>query len=225
MKNKILVIAPHTDDEVLGCGATLAKHKAMGDEVYAVIATNAHIGAPELFSLENIEHVRNEALAAHKILGINETIFLNFPAPALDAYPSYKISIAISDIIQFYKPTHLYLPHPGDIHIDHTSVYRASLVAARPKGNYSIKHIYCYETLSETEWSPMQGDNFFKPNHFVDVSESFDKKIEAIKCFQSQLKCFPHSRSLEALRHLAGYRGATVGVLQAEAFEVERQIL
>lgn len=225
MKNKVLVIAPHADDEVLGCGATLAKHKAKGDEVYAIVATNAHIGAPELFSAKSIESVRNEALAAHKILGVNETVFLDFPAPALDAYPSYKLSIAISDIIRKYQPTHIYLPHPGDIHLDHTSVYRASLVAARPQGNYSIKYIYCYETLSETEWSPMQGDNFFKPNHFVDVSEYFDKKLAAIKCFQSQLKGFPHSRSLEALRYLAGYRGATVGVQKAEAFEVERQII
>jgi LmbE family N-acetylglucosaminyl deacetylase len=221
--NRVVVIAPHADDEVIGCGATIAKHIQSGDQVIVVISTNASVGAPELFSPSDIEHIRNEALASHKVLGVNETIFLEFPAPALNAYPEYKLSLEYSKIFQKYNPTHLYLPHPGDIHQDHKAVYRAALVAARPQGIHKISNIYCYETLSETEWTPMQ-EKPFVPNHFVDVTNVFDKKVAAMECFASQLKAFPHSRSIETFEALAKFRGSTVGVQRAEAFIVERQI-
>ena len=224
-KNRILVIAPHADDEILGCGATMAKHVKNGDQVRVVVATNASLGAPELFSEHDIFVARNEAEKAHKLLGVDETIFMDFPAPALNAHPSYKISLGFAKVINSYKPSHLYIPHPGDLHLDHDAVYRSALVAARPQGDWKVNNIYCYETLSETEWAPNQGAHAFIPNHFVNVTEYFSKKIEAISCFASQLKSFPHSRSKDALKSLAEYRGATVGVRKAEAFEVERQIL
>jgi LmbE family N-acetylglucosaminyl deacetylase len=222
---KILVIAPHADDEVLGCGATIAKLASLGNEIHILVATNAHIGAPEIASAKGIERVRNEALEAHKILGVKETHFEDFPAPALNAYPEFKISVAIAKLLEKIKPDILFLPHPGDLHQDHKAIYRAALVAARPQGNYSIKEIYCYETLSETEWAPYQGDNFFKPNYFIDVTNFIEKKLEAMKCFNSQLKVFPHSRSIETIMALSTLRGNTVGVKNAESFEVERIIL
>jgi N-acetylglucosamine malate deacetylase 1 len=222
--NKVLVVAPHADDEVLGCAATMAKHVSNGDKVWVLVMTNAAVGAPELFSPDMIEMIRAEALRAHAVLGVRDTIFLDFPAPALNAYPEYRMSSEVGRILNEIRPTHLYLPHPGDIHQDHAAVYRASLVAARPQGNNKVESIYCYETLSETEWAPMQGHNSFIPNHFVDVSGFFEKKVEAMSEFKSQLREFPHPRSIEALNALASFRGATVGVNRAEAFEVERQI-
>ncbi|MCA4808843.1 PIG-L family deacetylase [Empedobacter stercoris] len=222
--NKVIVVAPHADDEIIGCGATIAKHIFDGDEVIVIIATNASKGAPELFSEQDVKNIRNEAKNAHKILGIKDTFFLEFPAPALNAFPEYKISLELSKIFSDFCPTHLYLPHSGDIHQDHKAIYRAALVAARPQGNHKIKNIYCYETLSETEWTPMQ-ERPFVPNHFVDVTEVFTKKEEAMKCFKSQIKMFPHSRSLETFEALAKFRGATIGVERAEAFIVERQIV
>lgn len=222
--NKVIVVAPHADDEIIGCGATIAKHIKNGDEVVIVIATNASIGAPELFSSNQVQDIRGEALAAHRSLGITETIFLEHPAPALNAFPEYKISVELSKIFSNFLPTHLYLPHPGDIHQDHKAIYRSALVAARPQGNHIISNIYCYETLSETEWTPMH-EKPFVPNHFVDVTAVFNSKITAMNCFASQLKSFPHSRSIETFEALAKYRGATVGVARAEAFIVERQIL
>ncbi|SHE74698.1 PIG-L deacetylase family protein [Chryseobacterium sp. OV279] len=222
--NRVVVIAPHADDEIIGCGATIARHIQSGDEVTVIIATNASLGAPELFSQEMIESTRSEAVAAHQFLGVKETIFLEFPAPALNAFPEFKISVEISKVFQKIKPTHLYLPHPGDIHQDHKAVYRASLVAARPQGEDKVLNIYCYETLSETEWTPMQ-EKAFVPNHFVNVTDVFAKKTEAMKFFGSQIKKFPHSRSIEAFEALAMYRGATVGVERAEAFVVERQLI
>lgn len=220
----ILVIAPHADDEVLGCGATIAKHVSMNDKVTVLIGTNASKGAPELFDEDVIDDIRAEAQQAHDKLGVSNTIFFDFPAPALNAFPSYKISLEISKVIEKGRFETVYLPHPGDMHEDHNAIYRAALVACRPQNDNPVKKIYCYETLSETEWSPRQGDHYFKPNHFVDVSEYFEKKLAAMECFESQLREFPHSRSIKSLEALAKYRGSTVGVERAEAFEVEREI-
>jgi len=224
MNNRILVIAPHADDEIIGCGATIAKHIDDGDDVFIVIATNAAYGAPEFYTEDAVQIVRKEALNAHKLLGVKETLFLDFPAPALNAYPEYKISLKISSIIDKYKPSFLYIPHPGDIHQDHKAIYRASLVSARPQGNIKICNIYCYETLSETEWTPMQ-EKPFVPNHYVNVTDYFNKKIEAMNCYKSQIKDFPHTRSIESFESLAKFRGSTIGVHKAEAFEVERQMI
>lgn len=224
IKRRILVIAPHADDEILGCGATIAKYVSSGDEVSVLIATDAHIGAPELFTRERVDTVRKEALDAHQLLGIKETRFLDFPAPALDVHPSYKMANAILEIIKDVRPDTLYIPFPGDIHLDHFIIHRASIVAARPQGNYTVKNIFCYETLSETEWASSHGANSFFPNCFVDVSNCFSKKLDAMRCFKSQLRGFPHSRSIEALEALAKFRGATIGVERAESFSIERVI-
>jgi LmbE family N-acetylglucosaminyl deacetylase len=221
---RILVIAPHADDEILGCGATIAKHILKGDEVSIVIATNAHVGAPELVTEKGILHVRREAMEAHAFLGIKNTIFCDFPAPALNAFPEYKISLAFSEIFKNIKPTVLYIPHHGDIHQDHKAIHRAALVSARPQGENKILSILSYETLSETEWTPMH-EKAFIPNCFVDVSAVFDMKLKAFFYYKSQMKQYPHSRSTEALKALATYRGATVGFESSEAFVIERQIL
>ena len=220
----VLVIAPHADDEILGCGATIAKHVAAGDIVRVLIATNAHEGAPELFSKEAINLVRGEAKESHNLLGVADTIFLDFPAPSLDAYPSYKISLEISKALKEFGASTIYIPFPGDIHLDHFYVHRAALVAARPQGNYTTREVYCYETLSETEWATSQGGPTFFPNCFVDVSSHFRRKVEAMMCFKSQLREFPHPRSIEGMEALARVRGATIGVERAEAFCIERII-
>lgn len=219
---RVLVIAPHADDEVLGCGATMARHQAQGDEVFVWIATNASQGAPELFTSSQIEEIRSEALRAHSILGVEKTLFDDFPAPALTTFAAYKVSNRISELLNQLKPNRIYIPHPGDLHEDHRVIYRAALVAARPFAKASVKEILCYETLSETEWAPFQGAEAFKPNYYVDVSECFEQKLKAMAAFASQVRSFPHSRSLEALEALAKLRGATVGLNRAEAFEVER---
>jgi len=222
--NRVIVIAPHADDEILGCGATIAKHVEQSDEVFVIIVTNASIGAPELFSRNSVNETRLEATNAHEFLGIKKTFFLDFPAPALNAYPEYKISLAFVDIFRKIQPTHLFLPHPGDLNQDHKAVYRAGIVAARPLDNILIRSIYTYETLSETEWAPMN-EIGFRPNCFVDTSRFLKRKIEAMRYFKSQLKEFPNTRSIESIEALARFRGGTIGVNYAEAFHVERKII
>ena len=222
---KILVIAPHADDEVLGCGATIAKACANGNEVYVLICTNASVGAPELFSDELIKQIRSEALDAHRVFGVKETFFLEFPAPVLDQYPRYKMSNEMSSIIRKIGADTVYIPHRGDCHKDHAIIHECAMVACRPLANCTVKHVYAYETLSETEWGEPVAADFFVPVKYNTFSvEEFQKKLDAMSCFKSQLYPFPASRSLEAIEALAKYRGCTVSAVRAEAFDVLRDI-
>ena len=223
MKN-ILIIAPHCDDEVLGCGGIMAKYIKEGKNVYVAIVTNGHLGAPELFSKEGTEKVRGEAKAAHLFLGVKKTFFLDFPAINLEVIPSYKLSLAISKIISGYEIDTIYVPHRGDIHKDHRITYEAALVAGRPINNSTVKRIYAYETLSETEWAAPFGDDVFIPTVFVNIESEIDTKLEAFRFFTTQIKKFPHSRSPEIIQALSNFRGATVGYANAEAFMLVREI-
>lgn len=224
MKN-ILVIAPHADDEILGCGATMSKEISKGNNVYVLICTNAHVGAPDLFSEELINQVRGEALEAHRLLGVKKTIFLDFPAPALDQYPRYKMSNEIETVVRKYEIDTVFLPHRGDCHKDHAIVHDCAMVACRPLANCKVKHVYAYETLSETEWGePIAADFFVPVKYHTFTVKEFKPKLEAMDCFKSQLYPFPASRSLDAIEALAKYRGCTVSALRAEAFAVLRDI-
>ena len=222
---KILIIAPHADDEILGCGATMAKEIAAGNNVYVLICTNAHMGAPELFSEDLIRQIRLEAITAHKLLGVKETAFLDFPAPALDQYPRFKMSNEMLAVIRKFGIDTVYIPHRGDCHKDHAIIHDCAMVACRPLANCKVKHIYAYETLSETEWGePIAADYFIPVKYNTFTVDEFRKKLDAMSCFKSQLYPFPASRSLESIEHLACYRGCTISSLRAEAFEVLRDI-
>lgn len=217
---KILVIAPHPDDEVLGCGGVMKKYSEE-NSVYVLVVTR---GTPMLYNDEKIANVRNEARESHKIIGVKETFFFDFHAPDLDITSRAEISRSISNLLNELQIDELYLPHRGDIHHDHGIVFHAGLVAARPVGNYSVKRIFTYETLSETEWAAPFSDDAFIPNHFVNIEQQMQYKLEAMQCFKSQVRPFPSTRSLEAIEALAKFRGATVGFNRAEAFMVIRTI-
>ena len=161
--SKIIVIAPHADDEVLGCGATISKLAKGGHEMYVLICTNASVGAPELFSKNIIKQIRLEALEAHHSLGVKETFFLDFPAPVLDQYPRYKMSNEIAAIIRKIGADTIYIPHRGDCHKDHAIIHECAMVACRPLANCTVKRVYAYETLSETEWGEPVAADFFMP--------------------------------------------------------------
>lgn len=224
MSKKVLVLAPHADDETLGCGGVMARHVAEGDTVYVAVLTNASVGAPELFSAAQIEVVREEARVAHAVLGVSRTYFEEFPAPRLDSEPSYPIAMAISRLIRETGAEVLYIPFRGDLHNDHRVIFTAALVAARPVPGQTVRTVLAYETLSETEWAAPFGDDAFIPTVFVDISATLEQKLAALDCFKSQMKPFPNSRSLDAVTALARLRGATVNVLAAEAFHLIRDI-
>ena len=221
MPKNVLILAPHPDDEVLGCGGIIKKFTEHRVMVNVLIMTRGKKG---VYSDERIENVRQEARNAHKLLGVESTVFLDFPAPDLDTVPISELSVAISNEINKLKPDTIFIPHRGDIHHDHKAVFTASLVAARPVNNYVVKRIYSYETLSETEWAAPFGDDAFIPDYFVNVSDEFSFKLEAMKCFKSQIREFPNPRSLKAIESLAQFRGSTVGYDYAEAFMTIRVI-
>jgi len=218
---KVLVLAPHPDDEILGCGGTIAKHVAAGDSVEVLVATR---GIIELYSHELIEQVRNEARQAHELLGVSRTRFLEFPAPALDTVPRYKLAAAINTVVKEMHCECLYIPHHGDIHSDHFHLHHAALVAVRPLADCPVRRILAYETLSETEWAPPQRDAVFYPTVFVDISPYLPKKLAAMSCFGTQVKPPPNARSLRNIEALAHYRGATVARDAAESFMLIRHI-
>lgn len=220
----IIIIAPHADDEILGCGGIVSKYKTNGNKVFIAIMTNANVGAPSIFSKSDIAEIRAEAIAAHKLLGVDNTIFFDFPAPALSTFPSFEISNSLDKILRENNINTMFIPHRGDIHLDHSVIYHAALVAARPINNCPVKDIYTYETLSETEWAAPFSDDAFIPNVFIDITSNLENKLKAMECFKSQLKEAPHPRSLEIITALAKMRGSTVGYNYAEAFMLVRSI-
>ncbi|MFB2836047.1 PIG-L deacetylase family protein [Floridanema evergladense] len=220
--NKILIIAPHADDEVLGVGGTMARFAAEGAEVYVIIATK---GYPPDYSEELSTTVRNQALVANRLLGTKETQFLDLPAANLDCVPYRDINHQLVEAIRNIQPEVLYIPFNGDLHIDHQKIFSSALVAARPNRINAPSRIYAYETLSETNWNAPYLTPNFVPNVFVDISGYLEMKIEAMAIYASQIQPFPHERSLEALRALATLRGTTVGRFAAEAFVLVREII
>ena len=216
----VLVVAPHPDDEVFGCGGTIPKYTKAGHEVHVLIVTKGD----DLFDPQLIEAGRKEALAAHTLLGVKDTHFADLPAAKLDTLPQHKINDLLLDYFQEIQPDLLFLPFPGDVNRDHQVVHACAMVAARPIG-VRIQGIYCYEAVSSTNWNSPGIFPAFTPNCFVDISDTIDLKVEAAKIFASQLKQSPHERSVESIQALSRYRGGFVNLSHAEAFVCIRQIL
>lgn len=218
---KVLVIAPHPDDEIIGTGGTIAKRSAAGDEVFVCIVTK---GYPPIFDEDFISRGRRECLEADKLLGVRETVFLDFPAVMLETVPRYQFNGAMCDLVSRLRPDEVYIPHRGDMQLDHQVVVDAAMVALRPKYQHVVKRVYAYETLSETGWNIPNTVNEFIPNVYENIADTLESKLKAMAVFQSQLEQFPAARSLEAMRALAKFRGATVNVPAAEAFSLVREI-
>jgi LmbE family N-acetylglucosaminyl deacetylase len=219
---KVLVIAPHPDDEVLGCGGTIAKHRRQGDEVCLCIVTKAY--QPE-WSEEFLKNRPKEIKKANRILGIKDTFFLNFPTVKLDTIPQKELNDAIFKITEKVKPNLIYLPHKGDLNKDHRLVYESSMVALRPESMRTIEKILCYETLSETEWGASRPEEIFLPNVYVDIHETLRIKLQAMLAYKSELRRYPHPRSLRTIKALAIKRGTEAGLKAAEAFILVREII
>lgn len=218
---KILVIAPHPDDEVLGCGGTIKKHINSGDEVYLCEVTKSY--TPD-WTEEYVAQEMKEIEDSSKFLGIKKTFLLDLPAVKLDIFGQKKLNDLLSEIIQKVKPEILYIPFYGDINSDHRLVSHACLVAARPKPGSFIKKVLAYEVLSETEWGPPAFEKF-EPNTYIDISSTIEEKLKALSFYKSQLALYPHPRSLEATEILAKKRGAEAGLHCAESFMILREII
>ena len=216
MGKSVLVFAPHNDDELLGVGGTIAKMAKNGCDV-----TVCEVTAGKNAARANL--IKQEARAAHKILGVKNSIFLDLPVVALNDVPKAEINAKMVDVVKEVKPSVVFIPHRGDMHLDHRVVADAAMVAVRPLEAPFIEEVFVYETLSETEWNIPSVDNAFIPSVWSDISEELKIKLSAMSCYKTQLRDFPHPRSLEALKALAALRGSTIGVPAAEAFVQARR--
>ena len=223
--NNILILAPHADDEILGCGGSISFYKSRGYKIYISIMTNANKGSPEKYSKNLMHKIRNEALKSHKFLKVSETFFFDFPAPQLDQYPISLISEKIKDLVFKINPKIVFIPHIGDSHIDHQIIHKASLVALRPIYKRKNIDILAYETLSETEWGTNLTEDLFIPNYYNVLSEKDIKnKVNSFKIYKTQVKKYPHPRSIKNIQNLSKYRGSNISEKNAEAFMLIRSI-
>lgn len=216
-----VVIAPHPDDEVLGCGGTMARLADAGAQVHVVIMTR---GRPPHFPEAQIDRVMAEARMAHRLLNVTQTHFLDLPAARLDSLPIADVNAQLGRILQPIQADTMFVPFIGDIHFDHQIAFTAAMVCARPRAPGTPSRIYAYETLSETNWYAPGITPAFLPNMYVDISAHLERKLDAFRCFASQVKDFPDERSIQALRSLAILRGATVFRHAGEAFMLVRQV-
>lgn len=216
---KILVFAPHPDDEILGVGGTIAKRIKDGDEVYVCIITK---GYPPLFF--DCTQTQKNSINCHTFLGIKKTLFLNFPAVGLESVKRYELNGKILDVIKSITPDEVYIPHIGDMQKDHQITVDACMVALRPKYFPQVKRIYSYETLSETDWNIPSVTNAFIPNVFVNIEDTIEIKKKALTFYADQINEFPDARSVGAIDALARYRGALMHWKAAEAFMLIRDL-
>ncbi|MEM6266460.1 MAG: PIG-L deacetylase family protein [Pseudomonadota bacterium] len=218
---KVLVIAPHPDDEVLGCGGTMARLTDAGHEVHVALVTRGYEPA---FPDSLVQQVRAEMAESHRLLGVEKCHFCELPAAALDTVPGAEINAKIGAIVEEVAPDTMFIPFLGDIHKDHQLIFVASLVAARPRSRKVPNRVYAYETLSETNWAAPGITETFIPNVFFDVSSTIERKLEAFACFKSQVKQSPDERSFKTIESLATVRGSTAFLDAAEAFMLIREI-
>lgn len=218
----VVVIAPHPDDEVLGCGGTIARLSALGSRVHVVTMTR---GQQPDFDAAAVQQVMSEASAAHRRMGVHESHFLDLPAARLDTIGRAEVNACLAQVLDGILPDTLLVPFPGDLHHDHEIAFRAAMVWCRPRDEQAPARVWAYETLSETNWYAPPVTTAFIPNIFVDISETIETKLAAFSCYGSQEKSFPDERSLKAIRALAESRGATVYRPAAEAFTLIRAIL
>ena len=221
MKKNVLIISPHADDEVLGCGGFISKYSKKNYLISVLILTNANKGAPEIYSPEEIKSIRKEAKVANKLIGTKKIFFENLPAVNLNNYPVYKISNIINKYIKEINPEIILIPSGNDIHDDHKIVFKAAKVSLRPNKKSNLKKILSYEVLSETEWN--EDGKSFNPNYFVHLNKTdINNKIKAFLKYKSQVKKFPHPRSKEGIINLSRVRGSQIYKEYAEAFKVEK---
>ena len=219
----ILVIAAHADDEVLGCGGSIAKYKDQGATVnVALLADGVSSRVAEDVSSNAALKIRNSAAKrANEILEVDQVIFGDFPDNRMDSVALLDVIKYVEDLIVQFTPDVIFTHHSNCLNIDHRVVNQAVCTACRPQGNYSVKSILFFEIPSSTEWQ-INSLGAFSPNLFEDISSHLAKKIKALEVYSVEMRDWPHPRSIEGVTHLAKWRGATVGVDSAEAFIVGR---
>jgi LmbE family N-acetylglucosaminyl deacetylase len=222
----ILVVAAHPDDEILGCGGTIARLTQEGRRVHIAImgeGITSRFNQREQADQAAVDVLRASGREVADALGAEGVSFYDLPDNRFDTVPLLDVIKIVEDLIEHLQPDVIYTHHSGDLNVDHVVVHRAVLTATRPQTGQLVEAIYAFEVPSSTEWA---FDQFsaFRPNVFVDISTTLETKIRAMELYESEARSFPHPRSPEALRAIAGRWGSVCGLGCAEAFELIRSI-
>lgn len=224
---RILVIAAHPDDEVLGMGGTIAKYSSRGDEVAVLIVTDGsttqYRDNPDLQRI--IEMKKRETAECAAVLGVKHVFYGELPDMKLDVTPHIEINRVIENVIAEYHPTIVFTHFSGDVNKDHKMVYESTLVACRPVSEQCVKKMFLYSVPSSTEWNVQTNSCAFLPNWYEDISGEYAaKKYKAMECYKTELREYPHPRSIQYLRTADVAEGNRVGLLAAESFILLRNI-
>lgn len=228
MNDTILVVAAHPDDEILGCGGTMARHARAGDAVHVVIMAE---GITSRDRSRDIEAHRNElhrladtARQANRLLGAASVTLHSLPDNRMDSVDRLDVTKLVEAELARLQPTVVYTHHAGDLNIDHRVVHDSVVTACRPLPESSVRTLAFFEVPSSTEWQPPASGPAFAPNWFIDIDDTLEAKLDALRVYGSEMRPWPHPRSLEAAAHLARWRGASSGVPAAEAFMLGRHL-
>tara|TARA_Y100000992_G_scaffold297653_1_gene261538 strand:- start:620 stop:1288 length:669 start_codon:yes stop_codon:yes gene_type:complete len=220
MKNKVLIVAAHPDDEILGCGGTILRHTESKDDVQIVFVSDGEISRDNS-SDKKIKRYE-AAKTVSKELGCKEPIFLDFPDNQLDTVPLLKIIKLIESIIDAFKPNIVYTHFYNDLNIDHQITSKAVLTACRPIGEDFVKQILLFEIPSSTEWSI--SSSHFRPNKYISIANFSDKKRKILKNYENEIRNFPHPRSFKYISSIEAIRGSEAGLDEAEAFLIFKEV-
>ncbi len=225
----VLVVAAHPDDEILGCGGTLARHAAAGEAVHVLILAEGATARDERRSAQahanELAALRQAAADAAACIGARPPRFAGFPDNRMDSLDLLDIVKAVETVVAETAPAVVYTHHGGDLNQDHRLTHQAVLTACRPLPGAPVRAIHAFETLSSSEWgSPMPGAGFV-PSRFVDIGAQLETKLRALECYAAEMRPFPHARSRDNVTALARHRGASAGLPAAEAFVVLREIV
>ena len=225
----ILIVAAHPDDEVLGCGGTIARHSDAGDQVHVLIvaegATSRQQQRNRNQASDELSGLAQAAQQAGVILGASGVELLDLPDNRLDSLDRLDLIKQIELRIERHQPQVVYVHHAGDLNIDHRRLHEAVVTACRPTPGQPVRLLLSFEVASSTEWQPPGSAPAFQPNWFVDISAQWPRKREALEAYASEMRPWPHARSIQAVEHLDRWRGAQVGVEAAEAFCLLRQLV
>lgn len=222
MVETIAVITAHPDDEVLGCGGVMARLASEGYKIHPVFLADGETSRNKNADISQRNETANKAA---KILGAEPPIFLGLPDNQLDSLPLLQVIQKLEPEISHIDPQIIYTHHGGDLNIDHRTTHQAVLTICRPQPHSNVRAIYGFETLSSTEWASPETSSGFRPTKFVNISNQLESKLAALKCYENEMRPFPHARSYETVKHQARLRGASVGLEAAEAFSVIREIV
>jgi len=223
----ILIVAAHPDDEVLGCGGTIARLAKEGYHVYVAIlgeGITSRFERREEADKKLVKELQNRSREAGRYLSAKDVFLFELPDNRFDTVPLLDVVKIVEDLVDKLHPEVIYTHHGGDLNVDHQIAHRAVLTATRPLGSCPVKEIYAFEIPSSTEWAFQQFEPMFRPNIFVDITGTLEMKVQAMQIYESEARPYPHPCSSEALRATARRWGSAAGLEAAEAFQLIRSV-